>query len=929
MHPYGKANIPAAATEFETALLSLRSDLGTYASWLSSGDTKVLSTMKQLRSNTSSLTRWDGRTQSVKKQLAQARLSAMAHIEHRLASQAKTASKSSQSSENVLGEEEIADSKALAEATGALSLQAYENDFETRKENLTNRFDLMSHSVFGKPLYPEVVPSEGGLFMTDPSAPTDGSASRALLLKNGILSDAGAKLRLTLASDCSMIDIQVDAYGQYLEVTYDYDAPVRFIARWLLEALKEGNTGVAEEIIRSSYVDRCLRHLAICSSLQSQYAESLKSATPAELKFDSWAIPGLNLPTDHSSIHARLCSLERDVITIARLETLKYGVSSLWKGSGWMTMNARGPVLTFFALPSRLGAVAASLLLGSSANGALSNTLSVASQEHLALLEALPLLDPTNMSVFNDLPAYTSNVLAPVILSRLRPGSSLCSGHLKSAALGPEVSQSGFDGFSMKDVDALAFHLEIEQGRVTDPNSQRALRCAPRSTSSAISFFNYHEPSPNAVHVGTSLALTESDASTFFKAMSPSLDSSLENPADFLDAGLQWFPFGQHDTIEDQHLPLCLKLRLEQDIPFYSSLFYRLRAIAASPDPLSLLKNYHATDEAHRTGNVPPEASEAPKPKKITFRTSKSTTVVSSATPTPAPTPSPFSGTTLACLFSRKEASIEPCTEDVVLQLPLPTQSEGSSRAVRCLHTHHTTSTPSALMVRSVSFVDARQLRALVSILRQQAVLNALFASCFLDDSALPYSVYAASLQKRGTGGAHIHHDPLRSSAGGPSISRSQLHSSTNLNASFDLSSPPRNRNKRSRTEMETSGLASPEALKRPTADGKSHEHLTEAVSEQNCHMSIELSALMQPLFGWSVMVVSNPGGAHKGPDSPPPTIFSFSVHVAIDGYVHVVPSDLSAVTSEHRNQKRLENLLRATFNIPLALALWMKDPVV
>lgn len=927
--------MPAAAAEFETALLSLRSDLTTYASWLSSGDTKVLSTMKQLRSNTSSLSRWDGRAQSVKKQMAQARLSAMAHMEHRLDSRDKEASSNlftSGSSDTLIGVDSKAE-LALADSLMNGSLQAYEHDFETRKENLTNRFDLLSHAVFAKPVYPELVSSDDGGFLTDPTAPSETPQSRALLIKNGILSDVNAKLRLTLASDCSIIDVQVDAYGRFLEVSYDYDAPVRYVARWILQALKEGNIGVAEEIIRSSYVDRCLRHLNLSSSLRCQYAEATKSAATTELKFDPWAIPGLSIPSDHTSFHDRLRCAERDIITISRLETQKLGVSTLWKGTGWMTMNARGPVLTFFSLPLRLGAAAALINSSSkssnSSNGtsstndssALTDLLNSASEEHCLWLEKLPSIDPSSFFEFSDLPAYTSNVLAPVILSHLRPGSTLWSGHLGTSSrhIVPSSSQNP-SHFLLKDVDALAFHIEVEQGRVTDPNTLRPLRCAPRSTTSSIAFFNAPSAIPSSVHIGTTQALSETEIGAYFQSLNPSLEPTTEDPTQFMDLGIQWSPFAQHDTVEDQHLPLCLKLRLEQDIPFYSSLFYRLRAIAASSDPTMLLKNYYATDEANRTGNLPPANAEAAKPKKITFRTSKSTTVVAAATPSPTTASVPFSGSTLASLFTKKETPMEPQTEDVVIQLPLSATSEAFNRAVRCLHTHHTTSTPSALMIRSVSFVDARQLRGLVAILRQQAVINALFASCFLDDSVTPFASYTPSIHKRSS---HVHHD-LRSSAGGPSNSRAHLHSSTNLNASFDISSPPRNRNKRSRTEMEAAGLASPEAPRRPTEETKPHEQLTDGSAEQTCHMSIELSALMEPLFGWSVMVVSNPNGPKNSIESHSSTLFSFSMHVAVDGYIHVVPSDLSAVANDQRTPKRLEQLLRATINIPLAIKLWM-----
>lgn len=908
--------------------------------------------MKQLRSSTASFSRWDGRTQSVKNQLAQARLSAMAHIERRLAVQTNSSTKAQSNADLTAEERDGADAKAqeaLADATANISLQAYEHDLETRKENLINRFDLMSYSVFGKPLYPEVMPSDDGLFMTDPSvSTTDSTKSRAMLMKTGILSDPNAKLRLTLASDCSMIDIQVDAYGQFLEASYEYDAAARYIPRWLLEALKEGKIGVAEEIIRSSYVDRCLRHLNLCSSLQSQYAEAVKSSIPPEQKFDYWTVPGLAVPSDHTTIHDRLRCLERDMVTLSRLETHKLGVSSLWKGTGWMTMNARGPVLTFFSLPVRLNAVAALLSSPSSTSSpsqqssaaspqqntqqapsspasklSLSEALARASEEHISLLEALPPFDAASFNEFVDLPSYTSNVLAPVVLAHLRPGSTLCAGHLHSKDVSREQSHMPF---TLKDVDALAFHVEVEQGRVTDPNSLRAIRCAPRSTSTTIASFTAPPPLPSAVQAGTLQPLAEGDLMNFFKGINAPALSSCEDPTQFMDVGVQWSPFAQHDTDEDQHLPLCLKLRLEQDVPFYSSLFYRLRAIAASADPTSLLKGYFSTDEANRTGNVPPAAAEAPKPKKITFRTSKSTTVVSAATSAPAPTSSPFSGTTLASLFARKEAPAEPRTEDVVVQLPISTPHDAFNRAVRCLHTHHTTSTPSALMIHSVSFIDARQLRALVAILRQQSVINALYASCFLDDSAMTFNAYMSSLHKRSS---HAHHatDALRSSAGGPSNSRAHLHSSINLNASFDIASPPRNRNKRSRTEMEATGLASPEAHKRTADDAKHHEHLTDGSAEHTCHMSIELSALMEPLFGWSVMVVSNLHG-HKSTDSAPSTLFSFAVHVAVDGYLHVVPSDLASVANEQRTAKRLEGLLRATFNIPLALKLWMRTTV-
>lgn len=895
--------------------------------------------MKQLRSSTASFSRWDGRTQSVKNQLAQARLSAMAHIERRLAASNISSASTSINAEYSLEEREGADTKpqeTLADATANISLQAYEHDLETRKENLINRFDLMSYSVFGKPLYPEVMPSEDGLFLTDPSASTAESAkSHSLLMKNGILSDPHAKLRLTLASDCSMIDIQVDAFGQFLETSYEYDATARYIPRWLLEALKEGKIGVAEEIIRSSYVDRCLRHLNLCASLQSQYAESVKSNIPPEQKFDYWTVPGLSVPTDHTTIHDRLRCLERDMITLSRLETHKLGVSSLWKGTGWMTMNARGPVLTFFSLPVRLNAVAALLSAPTSSSPttsqssttsklSLSDMLSRASEEHMALLEALPPFDATSFSEFADLPSYTSNVLAPVVLAHLRPGSTLCSGHLHAKDSSSEKTHTAF---SLKDVDALAFHVEVEQGRVTDPNSLRAIRCAPRSTSTTIASFTAPPPLPSAVQAGTLQPLTEGELTAFFKGIHAPALSSCEDPTQFMDLGVQWSAFAQHDTPDDQHLPLCLKLRLEQDVPCYSSLFYRLRAIAASADPTSLLKGFFSTDEANRTGNVPPPGAEAAKPKKITFRTSKSTTIVSAATSTPAPAATPFSGTTLASLFSRKDAPIEPHTEDVVVQLPLSTPHDTFNRAVRCLHTHHTTSTPSALMLRSISFVDARQLRALVAVLRQQSVINALYASCFLDDSATPFNAYMASLHKRTSSHAHHAGDALRSSAGGPSNSRAHLHSSANLNASFDIASPPRNRSKRSRTEMEATGLASPDAHKRTADDGKHHEHLIDGSAEHTCHMSIELSALMEPLFGWSVMVVSNPNG-HKSMDSAPSTLFSFAVHVAVDGYLHLVPSDLASVANEQRTAKRLESLLRATFNIPLALKLWMKTNV-
>lgn len=887
----------------------------------------------------------------MKAQLAQARLSAMDYAEHLLSRASNSAidgNRRGEGNKNGAGSDAKESQSFLSsEATSSTPPHLLEHDVDTRKENLINRFDLIAHSVFEKPVYHDVVDSgEDALFATEPST-TEPTVSKSEIERRGILMDPRATLRLTLASDCSVLDVKVDAVGKYLEVTYEYDALVNYVSRWVLEAIMQGNIGVAEKIIRSSYFNRCLRHLTLCTSLQDQYSEASKSFGVEGAKPHSWAIPDLAIPADFGAIHARLKALEQDLVTLSRIETQKLGILSLWKGSGWMTMNARGPLLTFFALPLRLGAVSSLL---SSPSGVLEaypsvatsedgdpvllkrnsepiqKVLSRASEEHLSLLNDLPPLDSTKFTEFQTLPAYTSNALAPLILARLREQCTLCTHHLGPTDTTKEKEEDTSEPFKMKDLDALAFHIEIEQGRVIDPNTLRPIMCAPRSNSSAIAFFSPPQAHITSAQVGTSSALPEEELTHFLRALTPSVDSSYEDPSQFMDLGVQWAPFGQPDLPEDVHLPLCLTLRLEQDIPFYSSLFHRLRALAVSADPTSLLRTYFATDEANRTGNAPPAGAEPSKPKKITFRTSKSAApIVPAASPVAAhlPTSTPLYGTTLACLFTKKENGNEPQTEDVVLPFSVPSSTAPASDSglhVRCLHTHHTTSTPAALMVRSVNFVDSRHIRALVAVLRQQAVINAIFASCFLDDQAMTWSAFL--LQGLMKESASHSADPLRSSSGVSGKPSSGMLANIPLNSSFELASPPRTRQKRPRMDSSTEILASPEPMRRIALDDWQTD--SKLKMEALCPLNIELAALMEPYFGWSVMVKHSPL-ADANRVAAPPSLFSFAVHVATDGYIHVVPADMAHVTNEQRSCKRLENLLRATFNLPLSLQLWMK----
>jgi hypothetical protein len=56
------------------------------------------------------------------------------------------------------------------------------------------------------------------------------------------------------------------------------------------------------------------------------------------------------------------------------------------------------------------------------------------------------------------------------------------------------------------------------------------------------------------------------------------------------------------------------------------------------------------------------------------------------------------------------------------------------------------------------------------------------------------------------------------------------------------------------------------------------------------------------------------------------PLIFSFAVHVSVDGYVHVQNEDCELVLTESRNLTKLQKLIEATLSLPVALQVWLKD---
>lgn len=994
LHPFGDVNIAAISAEFETTLLALRSELHTFASWQSSPDVHVSSTLKQLLGNTQSHARWNKRKEAVKHHLAETQMSAMAYSEHRLSLHSKTAMSA-----------ESARNGGFGAAGGAMSSQqngigpsdvnangfSYEHDLETRKHNLINRFEFISQLVFGKPVYTNIIEPEETLFLADPSANSGGPSATELLelQRTGIIADAKSMLQLTLASDYSIMDIQVDAFGKYVQVAYEYDLPSKYVSRWVLEALTRGEVRMVERLVASSYMRRCLRHHSLCQSLQSQYLEATKTSENGVTNPQTtWAVPNLNLP-QVSSLHQRLMCLERDLVLLARLETLKYGLLSLSHGMGWMTMNARGPLITFYVHPFALASSASYLKELSlkdaksseeytSAQLDISTLLASASEEHMAYTSDLPPLDLPHPQEMTHMPAYTSNVLAPVLLAKLKPGTSLCSYALgqtdPSGEHAQRVQQPAIE--AKVGENSLSFHVEVEQGCVSDPTTLRRVGFAPCATTSSIASIPIIATNPTLNYTGTMHSMTPEDLPNFFGFFAPSAasnDATLEDPSQFANLGIQWSPFGQIEAPEDEHLPICAKLNLETEMPFQYALFRRLRAIAASSDPIALITWYFQTDEAHRMGKTPPAAIQPPKPKTVTLRIGKpKATAATTSTPPSAPAEpkSTYKGATLASLYAQSpvfSAANSPIVEDVVLpfiESSTPQSQNQNSYMVRCLHSHSVQTSPSCLMIRTIPFVDSRQIRALVSILRQQSAINSIYTSCFLADHSMAFTTYifqSSKVTNRDT-------NDLRSSASGVGHNTRHLQfSSASVGGSapsVDILASPKNRTKRSRAEMEAV-LKSPSSSS--TADYQSHHahsdmnasitslHGTNTLAQARealCKLTIELGALSEPLFGWSVMVKCIPSGstssrnsttqlgqtsttqAKKAKMAEAPAdasdvntlLFSFAIHVAIDGYIHVTPSDMETVLQDKRTVKRLENLLRATHDLPLSLQHWLKE---
>jgi hypothetical protein len=988
--------------------LTLRSELLTFASWQSSPENQIKSTIKQLLGNTISHARWTKRTEAAKRHLAQSQLSAMAHSEHRMSIHKKTTIQSLAALRvNPLTTQLTANEGEQNQTSSTPvpgSSFSYEHDLETRKNNLINRFEFISQYVFGKSVYPNIISPEESLFITDPNSSTmdQSNVEAAELQRTGILTDPKSMLQLTLASDYSIMDIQINAFGKYVQVAYEYDFPSKYMSRWVLEALRRGEVRIVEKLIKSSYEERCLKHHNLYKSIQSQYSEITKSNGAGITKPQSaWAIPGLNLP-EVASIHSRLLSLERDLVTLSRIETQRYGLASLHHGIGWMTMNEKGPLVTFFADPLKMAAAVASLQHGAASHETWKTTtvahinnerngmtvgvtdepidtsdmeslLASASDEHLALLADLPSIDTPHPQDFRNMPAYTSNVLAPVILSKLDENLTLCSinlgkGDETSQNMGITQSLTSFNNDSL-----LAFHVEIEQGAVFDPITLRRVGFAPRSSTSAIMATPIPSPNPSYNYTGTMHAMCNKvDFEKFaqFFVPRPSIDPSLEDPSNFMNPGIQWMPFGQIELQEDEHLPICAKLCLEKEMPFYYSLFKRLRAISASADPTALLQFYYQTDEAHRLGNAPPAAEIPAKPKKITLRTSKSTTIMptNNSNPPKIRDPStPYTGTTLASLYSKHSIlffSNAPIVEDVVMPFIagiFPQSLKHSHSMIRCLHSHNTDISPTSLMIRSMPFVDSRQIRALVSILRQQASINTIYTSCFNTNKTRPYGSYVLHTTKAiGRDQSDLRSSASISTSGGKPLHSSSMSVGNGNNVNIDLAATPRNRGKRSRSEMES-------ILNSPTHGDSNYRYQqdlnasmgsqygnesTMQAKEANCKLTIELSSLSEPLFGWSVMVkcvtassFSSSDPTQNGDTSAPPSakkpkpnisssdasnsspmIFSFSIHISVDGFIHVMPSDCELILNEQRTMKRLENLLRATHHLPLSLQSWLRD---
>jgi len=971
--------VTALGAEFETSLLSLRAELLTFSSWQLSPDSHVRSNVKQLLGNAISHARWHKRTLASKSHLAECQLSAMAHSEYMLFLAKKHSLLEPlphhAPGEVVEGEPNFASSVSAFPSGVASSL--YEHDVETRKNNLFHRFNFISQLVFSKPAYINVEStsdaSEALGFAPDPSIVAQMEKDRLELLKSGIFTDPKSVLQVALASDFSIVDIHIDAFGKYIHVGYEYDKPAKHFAKWVLEALVDGKVRTVEKLISAAYHDRCLRHQTLSISLQSQFQEATKlSQTHPSSRTSHWANQASSAP-DVASVHARLLSLECDLITISRLETQKYGLEALQKGIGWTTMNASGPVVTFFVNPLKMASEFGKLRGRSSGNSKsdsetpkLEKLLASASEEHLSILESLPHLIesiPPASEKFPNMPAYTSNVLAPELLSRLNPNTSLCATHL--------FGNDNDDTVSRKESkDALSFHVEIEQGSVFDPVTLQRVGGAPRSSSSSIVSVAMSSTNENNNYTGTLQAMTVRDLEAFSQLFSPhpsSLDPSCELPSHFMDLGIVWTPFAQCETEDDRFLPLVAKLKLDTEMPFYFCLFQRLRALSASSDPSGLLTHYYLTDEALRLGKTPPAAFEPPKPKKITFRMSKG---VASSSPPPPPSTqtfepnTPFKGAVLSSLSSKRTHLLAANFEDVVQPFTstlFPSTPHLLHAMVRCIQKTGSESSPSCLMVKSMTFVDSRQLRALVSILRQQAVINAIYDSCFQVEQNIPYSVYLTTPMKHAghvSSEGRLQLNPSTSN----SLGKPGLASSTSqLNSSFELASPSRNRSKRSRTEMEAllhgndshhqHHKTMETALNTSIHAMVTLETLSQAKTA-DCKITIELTALAEPLMGWSVMARCSPSsftslfsavgslgqeehGEHpnkkaklNASSSDVPTsaiIFSFAIHIAVDGYIHVIGTECESVVNERRSIQRLQNLLRATHHLPIALQSWLK----